>query len=569
MLAYGAAAGATTLLVPSSAWAAQAAQAAAAPVAGRLRAFAEAVLAANGFPGVSIAFVGPGGVSSAFAAGLADLDRGTAAAPGQLFQIGSITKSLTAMAIFALVGRGRLDLAATVQGLLPEVPLPPEPITVTHLLEHSSGLPNSLEQTPFLDVPGGRLWSGFAPGSRYSYCNLGYTLLGMIIERASGMPFPQALRSLVLQPIGMAGARPVIRLGDRGAYATGHVRFREDIPWLPRARLTAARWLDVHTAAGSVAASAGDMIHYLRRIVELGRGRGAPLFSDALAERFRTPTIDSSNGPGARYGNGLATLAVAGHRCLRHTGGMIGFSSAITVDPEAGVGCYASVNVGGAGGYRPVEITEYGLLLLRAAAAGGALPAAPEPQRGPAVEPARILGRWVGPGGRELIVAEAAGGLRVASGGIERPLAAATENAFVTDHPLLEPYALVLEAGEVPLLRLGDQAFGRGEAPAARVASPRLAALAGTYYSPGAWSSRLIVHAFGDRLLVDGNVVTEAADGSWRFSEPARLGERIWFEDVAGGRPQNLNLSGTRFSRLPEIAAAQTRRSRRESPPSA
>jgi CubicO group peptidase (beta-lactamase class C family) len=547
-------AGAAMLLGPAAARAAQAPPAPAgfAAIAPRVRAFARAVLARNGFPGVSIALVGPGGWSSALAVGYADLDSRTLATPHQLFQIGSITKSLTGMALFVLAGRGRLDLDAKAQDLLPDVPLPPEPITVRNLLEHSSGLPNTVEPTPFLTVPGGRLWTGFAPGSRYSYCNLGYTLLGLIIERASGMPFARAMETLVLRPIGMAGAKPVIHSADRALYAEGHVRLREDIPWLPRAALTEARWLEVHTAAGSVAASAHDMVPYLRRIVELGRGKGAPLFSDALAERYRTPTIASTHGPGARYGNGLALLDVGGAPAYRHTGGMIGFSSAMTVDAAAGVACHASVNVGGAGGYRPIEISEYGVALLRAAAAGRPLPPAPQPQGPrPITEPARFAGRWLGTDGREFTIADRGGALFVASGGTERPLVAAGTRGVGTDHHRLAPYVLTLEPGDTPILRLGSALFGRGAAPALPAVDPALEALAGDYYSPGEWDGRVSVYAVGRRLFLGMEEIVAAPDGSWRAAAEGNLTvERVWFEDRVAGRPQNLNLSGSRFYRV-------------------
>jgi len=544
------AAGAAALVAPLDGLRSQPTLPALAGVAPRVRAFAEAVLEQNGFPGVSIALVGPA-YSAAFAAGFADLDSRTAATPDQLFQIGSITKSMTAMAVFVLAGRGRLDLDGKVQDLLPEVPLPPEPITVRHLLEHSSGLPNSLEPSPFLDVPGGRLWTGFEPGSRYSYCNLGYTLLGLIIERASGMSFARALQSLVLRPIGMAAAEPVVRSADRARYANGHVRLRGDVPWLAGAPLTEARWLDVHTAAGSVGATARDMVHYLRQLVSLGRGKGSPLFSDALAERYRTPTIASTHGPGARYGNGLAVLDVGGALSLRHTGGMIGFSSAMTVDPAAGVGCYASVNVGGAGGYRPIEITEYAVSLLRAAAAGGVLPAAPEPRRaGPVAEPARFAGRWLAADRREFTVVERAGSLFVSSGGTERPLVAAGPRAVATDHPGLAPYILSLDAGETPLLRLGGTMFGRGSPPPTPAADPTLAALAGDYYSAASWDPRSSVYAIGSRLFADSTELIAAPDGSWRSTEPGLASERLWFQSPIGGRPQIANVSGTRFARV-------------------
>jgi CubicO group peptidase (beta-lactamase class C family) len=522
-------------------------------VAPRVKALAEAVLARSGFPGMSIALVGPG-FSVPLAVGMADLDSRTPASTGHLFQIGSITKSLTAMALFVLAGRGRLDLEGNVQALLPDVPLPPEPITVRQLIEHSSGLPNSLEPTPFLDVPGGQLWTGFTPGSRYSYCNLGYTLLGLIIARASGMPYARAMETLVLRPIGMAGAKPVIRAAERDLYASGHTRLRDDLPWLPGARLTEARWLDMHSAAGSVAATAHDMVRYLERVIAIGRGRGAPLFPDTLARRFRTPTIASTHGPGARYGNGLATLDVGGRRVMQHTGGMIGFSSAMMVDAEAGVGAYASVNVGGVGGYRPLEITRYALELMRAAAGGGALPGVPAPDPGRAVaDPARFAGRWLGTDESAFDIAERGGALFVARGGVERPLVAAGERGLATDHPLLAPHVFAIEAGEPgapPLLHLGGVLFGRGAPPAAPAMDSALALLGGEYQGAGEWDTRILVHALGSRLFVDGNEVAAVPDGSWRFTDASLASERLWFLHRIAGRPQVLNFSGGRYSRV-------------------
>ncbi len=549
MLAFGAAAGAAGWL-PSAA-AAQAGDGPFAAVPARLAAFAEAVLAQNGFPGMALALVGPGGWSAAFAIGQAGPDRRPASAD-HLFQIGSITKSLTAMAVFALAGRGRLDLAARVQDLLPDLPLPPEPIAVGHLLEHSSGLPNSLDATGFLDVPGGRLWTGFAPGSHYSYCNLGFALLGAIVERAAGLAFPRALEALVLRPIGMAGARPSIRMADRAQFAAGHARLREDVPWLPGAPLAPARWIEFDSAAGCVAARARDMVPFLRQLVALGRGRGAPLFADELALRYRMPTI-AADLPGARYGNGLMHLDVGGRPCLRHTGGMIGFSSAITVDPQSGIGAFASVNVGGAGIWRPVEVTEYGLALLRAAAAGEPLPEVPAPAGPPPVQgPARFIGRWLAADGAELAVRARPDGLEVVSGGVARPLVGAGPNAAVTDHPALAPWFLAFDPGET-LLRLGDRLFGRDAAPPARPAPPALAALAGAYHNPAGWSGApLNIFAVGDRLALGATGLVPAPDGSWRFLDPAGVSERLWFQNPAAGRPRHLNLSGAIYTRLTE-----------------
>lgn len=552
LIGFGAAAAGLAWTQPRPAWAAdlQKRGPKLGPVVERVRSFAEADLRAKGLPGMQIALVGPGGAAATIAVGFADLDGRVPATPDQLFQIGSITKSLTVMALFVLAERGKLDLQARVQDLLPEVPLPPEPITIKQLIEHSSGLPNGVGETIFPDVPGRRFWTGFPPGSRYSYCNTGYNLLGHVIARVSRMSFDRALQTLVLQPLGMMSAKPVIQMADRAAYASGHVSLREDIPWLPGASLTEARWTDVTSAAGSVAATAADMARYLRFIVQVGQGKGAPLFSDAMAQRYRTATINTDTAAD-RYGHGLVHRLFEGQPVLRHTGGMIGFSSAFNVDPAAGVGAYASVNVGGAGGYRPNELVNYAISLLRAAGAGRALPEVRTPAPAPPIPEtiaSEAAGRWISADGGEFTIANRSGALFVTSGGVERPLIA-SGNALVTDHPALSPFALARYEGATPMLRLGDRLFGRDRAPAAPPTSPRLAALAGSYFAPQAWSSYARIYAVGDQLFVGANLLREAPDGSWRFADRALTPERAWFEDFVDGRPQTLNSSGVHFNR--------------------
>jgi CubicO group peptidase (beta-lactamase class C family) len=516
----------------------------------RIRAFAEADLAGKGLPGMLISLAGPDGFGHSFGVGFADRDRRIRVTPDHLFQIGSISKSLVDLCLFALASRGKLDFGARVQALLPEYPLPPEPITIAQLIEHSSGLPNTID-TPFAAFPTGRLWTGFTPGSRFSYCNLGYALLGKVIERASGMSFAEAMDRLVLKPIGMERARPVILVSDRQRFATGYTRLREDVPWLPKAELAPAVWMDFDNAAGSVAATGPDMVAYLRYIGRIAKGKGAPVMPEAFARRYGEPTILSPDfGKDAHYGNGLATIQVDGRPCYRHTGGMVAFSSAFTVDKATGAGCFASVNVGGAGGYRPREITEYALALLNAAGQGRPPPAARKPSVPPPIEkPERFTGRWVSKDG-DLRIGERGGALFVTAGGTERPLRRAKETSFVTDHPGLAPYALTFEGENLSVLRLGDRLYGRGRAPRVEPAPARLAALAGQYYNPGSWDPRQTIFVIGNRVFLDTEPLVEAPDGSWRFADAELVSERVWFERPVSGRPQQLNLSGMRFDRM-------------------
>ena len=148
------------------------------------------------------------------AVGYADREQEIAATPGMVHRIASISKAMTATAAMQLVEQGRLSLDAPVQEYVPEFPMQSKGvIRVRHLLNHTSGirhyfgkenrpmthyptLRNAL--TVFMDQP-----IPFAPGTRYRYTTYGYTLLGAIIEAASGKSYGEYMRAHVWAPAGM------------------------------------------------------------------------------------------------------------------------------------------------------------------------------------------------------------------------------------------------------------------------------------------------------------------------------------------------------------------------------
>jgi hypothetical protein len=286
---------------------------------------------------------------------------------------------------------GRIDLGAKVQDLLPDLPLPPSRSPSRTCWSTAPACPIRWPTSTSCRCREGRLWTGFAPGSQFSYCNLGYGLLGTIIARAAGTSFPAGARAA-----GAAADRHDAARGRRSAcatgrlYAEGHVRFREDIPWMPGARLTEARWVEMENAGpgrsrprrGTWSPICARSCSWRgRRDAAPVRGRGAALRHRHDRRRHAGRALRQRPGPHERR----RASGAAAHR--RHDG----FSSSFTADPAAGVGAYASVNVGGAGGYRPNEMTEYAVALLRAAAQGAPLPderqprkpaRLPEPERG-------------------------------------------------------------------------------------------------------------------------------------------------------------------------------------------
>lgn len=184
------------------------------------------------------------------------------------FRVGSVTKSFTAMAVMILVERGKLRVTDPVCNYINNCPKTWAGITVRHLLNHTSGLPNftdfpdndqyeRLPMTPlatiarFRDKP-----LEFVPGERFSYCDSGYLLLGYIIERASGEKYEDFLRENIYQPLGMLDSgydHPWIILKDR---ASGYAK--ED------GQIVNAMLMEMDTpfGGGSMYSTVGDLLRW-------------------------------------------------------------------------------------------------------------------------------------------------------------------------------------------------------------------------------------------------------------------------------------------------------------------
>jgi len=164
-------------------------------------------------PAVSVAVVQDNQIQFQRGYGMADLENFVPAKALTVYRIASVSKSLTAVAAMQLAEKGKLDLDAPVQKYVPSFPTKIFPVTTRQLLAHLSGIrnykPGEGERTNryntltealsiFKDDP-----LDFEPGTRYGYTTFGYTLLGAVIEGASGMTFADYLRDNIFKPAGM------------------------------------------------------------------------------------------------------------------------------------------------------------------------------------------------------------------------------------------------------------------------------------------------------------------------------------------------------------------------------
>jgi D-alanyl-D-alanine carboxypeptidase len=362
--------------------------------------------------------------------GFANVDLKIPVTPDHLFQIGSITKSFAALILLQLRDEGKVDLHRPVLEYLPWLPvtMPYGPITAHHLLTHTSGLPDA--GAIFQSDPGARHAQGFEPGSHFHYCNLGFAILGQLIERLDGRAWYQCLQARMLTPLGMTATAAVITIESSARSATGYQPFFDDQVYPRQGRLVSRPPEVFANPAGSIASSPGDMALYLRTLLNRGQGANGRIVSAEGFALMSTPYIKAPEfSPSASYGYGIAVDVLDGHKILRHTGGMACFASSIHVDLDGGVAAFASINA--MQGYRPTPVTQYAIQLLRADKEAKSLPAVVALNDATEVNNAgEYAGVFRGSDGKELHFKADRTKLLLLHGGEEIPLQRAQGDSF-------------------------------------------------------------------------------------------------------------------------------------------
>ncbi|MCM3869744.1 MAG: beta-lactamase family protein, partial [Pyrinomonadaceae bacterium] len=476
-------------------------------------------------------------------------------APGTMFEIGSISKSFVSLAVLSLADDGKIDLHKPVVEYLPWLKIESKypPFTTHHLLTHTAGL----SAVPLLiRVAATPLTTGWEPGSRFLYSNIGYVLLGFLLEAIDKRPFPEVLFKRVLEPLGMAASAPVITNAIKERMATGYVPFREDRPFPLKGQLTEAPWVEVPEAAGSVAATAGDMVAYLQMLLNRGVGPRGRVVSEKSFQLLVTPVIKAPfRGEDASYGYGLWTSDAGNRTLLRHTGGMVAFSSAMYADLTDGFAAFASVNAN-LRGYRPVAVTRYALDLLYAASRNQELPALPPPQTTPdSVNNAGdFAGTFTASDGKKLVLTAQSDKLILQQTGQHIVLEQAGRERFIVKHPDYDLFTLsfgrendkVVEAFHGPDWWTNERYSG----PKVFEYPKEWDTLTGRYRSDSPWygSTRLFVRK-GRLILDDQQFLIPLEPGVFRPQGDNNAAERITFDTLVNGKTLHLNFSGIDFYR--------------------
>jgi CubicO group peptidase (beta-lactamase class C family) len=169
-------------------------------------------------PGCALAIIKDGEIIYKRGYGMAKIEDGIVMTPSKIFDIGSVSKQFTATCIVMLIKEGKVSIDDDIRKYFPEMPKYEKPITVNHLIHHTSGL---RDYNGLLELAGFRPESdcpnvdealevifkqkklNYAPGEEYSYTNTGYFLLGQIVERVSGKSLNEFAQERIFKPLGM------------------------------------------------------------------------------------------------------------------------------------------------------------------------------------------------------------------------------------------------------------------------------------------------------------------------------------------------------------------------------
>ena len=288
-------------------------------------------------PGIQAAMLHDDDVVLDAAVGLADVESATPMTTAHRFRIASHSKTFTATAVVQLAERGVLRLDDPVGRWIDELAAAPVAhVTLRELLAHGSGVVRDGWDGDFW-----QLYRAFPDGAgllavasdeatvlgrneRFKYSNVGYSLLGCVIERATGSPYHEHVRAALLGPLELSSTTPDIDPAAAGDHATGYSAFAYADHRLP---------ID-HIATGAMASATG----FSSTATDLARWAAAHFLGDTRVlsddgKRQMQRTEWTVEGAASSYGLGLAIAEPGGRRVLGHGGGFPGFITQTWFDP--------------------------------------------------------------------------------------------------------------------------------------------------------------------------------------------------------------------------------------------
>jgi CubicO group peptidase (beta-lactamase class C family) len=259
--------------------------------------------------------------------GSADLEWKIPNSPTAKFRLGSLTKQFTAAGILLLEERGKLKVEDPVSKYMTDAPAAWEKITIYNLLTHTSGIPNftsfpDYRSTEWKDTTPAELVArfrdkplDFEPGSKFSYSNSGYVLLGYLLEKISGQTYGEFLQQNIFTPLNMADT------GIESNTAILPERAQGYEPSAHGVRHAGYISMTIPFSAGALYSTTGDLLKWEQGLF------GGKVLSAASLAKMTTPFKSD-------YGFGLIVVTKDGHKFITHGGGIEGFNTSLNFYPD-------------------------------------------------------------------------------------------------------------------------------------------------------------------------------------------------------------------------------------------
>jgi CubicO group peptidase (beta-lactamase class C family) len=514
----------------------------------------------SGSPGAAMAVIRDGQPVHSRGYGVANLEYGIPIEPSSVFHIASISKHFTTFAIGLLAQEGRLSLDDDIRRYLPEVPDFGTPITIRHLIHHTSGL---RDQWELLAMAGWRLDDvitrehilkmvahqrelNFEPGAEYLYSNTGYTLMAEIVARVSGTSFPRFADERIFQPLGMTSTH----------FHDDHQRVVRNRAYSYAPAPGGWRAMPLNYAnvgATSLFTTVEDLAKWDRNFYT-GEVGGA-----ALLEAMHTRGV-LNHGDTIPYAHALIHGEYRGLATVSHGGADAGYRTAFLRFPEQRLSVVVFSNLST---FNPMRLAQQVAELYLADRMEPEPPTRTQPTasgrapRIPAAELAALAGVYVNPATDQLRHIELRDGrLVIAGGGPDYELRPQARNRFtVLEAPAQVELRFEPENGRGSPVRIRETIDSGAPVlyhPVVVPTEAELRAFAGTYYSEELGTAyTLVLQADGlvaqHRRHPDVSLLPTLRD---RFAGDAWWFRRLHFTRDAAGTVDGFRLSGGRVREL-------------------
>ncbi len=315
-----------------------------ADLAGRVNAAVQEFQAKNQAPAITVAVAVNGKIAYSKAFGMADVENELKATPETLIRTGSIAKSIAAAAALTLADAGKLSLDAPLQKYCPAFPQKQWTVTTRQVLGHLAGIRHYKEGEIESTKHYASMSDGFAifandqllfePGTKYSYSTYGFTVLGCVIEGASGQKFVDYVAQHVLQPAGMTHTF----IDDVFAIVPYRARGYQKV----NGKIQNAGLMDssYKIPGGGYVSTAEDLVRF-----QLAMADGKVVKPATVTQMWTSQK--TSDGKPTNYGMGFGVLDVEGQKRIGHSGSQQGTSTSMETFPERHYAVAVMVNMDG------------------------------------------------------------------------------------------------------------------------------------------------------------------------------------------------------------------------------